>query len=225
MDSFDAAAKLRLTLAVQEPRPVLTRGGMRGLALLLALTAAACAAAPPGPVDPGPPQPIVETVPYQEILTPVPVRARIPARLGVDNVLLYYRTFGTRVWTLLELGRSGQTWQGTIDCLEVSTITGPLQFFLQWRDREDRLVAATGSPSYPYRVDVVYRSAQGPTALAGEPPPWRCADPADCPPGLAGCPQYVPRRPACRSDEDCGSDDYCAWDGYCDAVTPELAAR
>jgi hypothetical protein len=176
-----------------------------------------------GPVDPGPPQPIVETVPYQEILTPVPVRARIPARLGVENVLMYYRTFGTREWSTLPLGRYGQTWQGVVDCLEVSTITGPLQFFMHWRDGAGGLVADAGSPHSPFRVDVVYRSPYGPTALAGEPPPWRCADPADCPPGLSGCPLSVPKRPACRTDDDCGSEDYCAWDGYCDAVTPVFA--
>jgi hypothetical protein len=174
-------------------------------------------------VDPGPPQPTIETVPYQEILSPVPVRVRFPTRLGVDHVILYYRTFGERTWNALRLMRSGQTWYGAIGCLEVSTITGYLQFFLHGQDPNGNVVVATGTPSGPHVVQIASRLESGPTGLPGDPPTWRCVDPADCPPGFAGCPSYVPRRPECWTNADCPQGDYCAWDGYCDSVTPIFA--
>jgi hypothetical protein len=57
----------------------------------------------------------------------------------------------------------------------------------------------------------------GGQALAGQAPPLRCHDPADCPPDFPGCPAYVVARPACDVDRDCPRGLRCAWDGYCDA--------
>jgi hypothetical protein len=173
----------------------------------------------------GPPKPVVETVPYQEILTPVPVRVGLPSKIGIDQVVMLYRTFGTREWTSRPLARSGHFWHGAVDCLEVSTITGDLQFFLVGEDADGRVVAANGSPAWPFVVPIVYRAPQGPTALTGEAPPLRCADPADCPPRFPGCRPLVPQRAPCASNDDCAGGDYCAWDGYCDAVVPVIAAR
>ena len=178
----------------------------------------------PDVADPGPPQPLVETVPYQEILTPVPVRVGLPAKIGIEQVVMLYRTFGTREWSTVPLQRNGQFWHGAVDCLEVSTITGDLQFFLVGEDERGRVVAANGSPAWPFVVPIVYRAPHGPSALTGEAPPLRCADPADCPPRFPGCQPYVPQRAACGTNEDCGEGDYCAWDGYCDAVVPVIAA-
>jgi hypothetical protein len=175
--------------------------------------------------DPGPRQPLVETVPYQEILTPVPVRVGLPAKVGINQVVMLYRTFGTREWSATPLQRSGQFWHGAVDCLEVSTITGDLQFFLVGEDASGRVVAANGSPAWPFVVPIVYRAPQGPSALAGEASPLRCDDPADCPPNFPGCRPLVPRRAPCSTNDDCGEGDYCAWDGYCDAVVPVMAAR
>ena len=195
--------------------------------LVLVLVASGCssrlnqAEAP----DPGPPKPLVETVPYQEILTPVPVRVGLPAKIGIEQVVMLYRTFGTRDWSSRPLERHGQYWHGAVDCLEVSTITGDLQFFLVGEDANGRVVAANGSPAWPFVVPIVYRAPQGPTALTGEAPPLRCADPADCPPHFPGCKPYVPQRTPCATSDDCAEGDYCAWDGYCDAVVPIIAAR
>jgi hypothetical protein len=175
--------------------------------------------------DPGPPQPVVETVPYQEILTPVPVRVGLPAKIGIEQVVMLYRTFGTREWSSVALQRAGQFWHGAVDCLEVSTITGNLQFFLVGEDATGRVVAANGSPAWPFVVPIVYRAPQGPSTLTGQAPPLRCADPADCPPGFPGCPHYIPRRAPCAVDADCANGDYCAWDGYCDAVVPIFSAQ
>ena len=199
--------------------------GCLGALPLIALALQGCAPTSQQAVvtDPGPAQPALETVPYQEILAPVPIRVRFPVRYGVEDVILYYRTFGERTWNALKLLRSGQTWHGAIGCLEVSTITGYLQFFLQGQDPGGHVVVATGTPSWPHVVQIASRLAYGPTSLPGDPPTWRCVDPADCPPGFPGCPSYVPRRPACESNADCANGDYCAWDGYCDSVTPVFA--
>jgi hypothetical protein len=179
----------------------------------------------PDIVDPGPPQPLVETVPYQEILTPVPVRVGLPATVGIEQVLMLYRTFGTREWRSVPLERSGQFWQGAVDCLEVSTITGDLQFFLVGEDVESRVIAANGSPAWPFVVPIVYRAPDGPSALVGQAAPLRCSDPADCPPRFPGCTPFVPSRAPCGADADCGEGDYCAWDGYCDSVVPVFSAQ
>jgi hypothetical protein len=181
------------------------------------VTASGCLTARPAR-DPGPAEPSVEVVPEQEILTPVPVRARLPARLGVDSVALRYRTRGTRDWSSTELFRAGQTWSGEVPCREVSTITGDLQYYLVARNSGGRLIATSGTASWPHVTSIRYRLPSGARGLPGELPEWRCPDPADCPPGFPGCPSQELLRPACSSNGDCDRG-YCAWDGYC--ATPE----
>jgi hypothetical protein len=43
-------------------------------------------------VDPGPPHPIIEHVEQQEVLTPLPLRVRLPASYGAQYVLALVRT-------------------------------------------------------------------------------------------------------------------------------------
>lgn len=177
------------------------------------------------PIDPGPVSLVVQTVPYQEILTPVPVRMAVPARLDVDRVVLYYRGFGSPRWAASELSRDGANWEGMVDCLEVSTVTGELHFFLHGRDRQGRIVVASGSPERPYSVPIVEHAATGPATIEGAPPLWRCTDPADCPPDFPGCPYQPWRRPPCGNDGSCAEGWYCQWDGYCDPSEPALSAK
>jgi hypothetical protein len=167
-------------------------------------------------VDPGPPTPIVDRVDEQEILTPVPVRLRLPGWIGAERVFVHYRSFGSQQWSALELSRLGQTWAGQVPCLEVSTITGDLQYYLSAYDEEDRMVVSTGSRSVPHVVSVRYRLEGGPRGLTGDRRPMRCPDPADCPPDFPGCPATLLARAPCDHDEDCPDDEACAWDGYCD---------
>src|SRR5262245_60944731 len=94
------------------------------VSLAVASLAAACTVTPEVPADPGPPAPVVEYVTKQEILTPLPLRVRLPARYGAENVLVFYHTWGSRGWGVLPLERSGQTWSGEVSCREVSTVTG-----------------------------------------------------------------------------------------------------
>jgi hypothetical protein len=177
----------------------------------------------PTPSDPGPRLPVVEYVTQQEILTPLPLRVRLPARYGAERVLVLYKTWGSRSWELLELDRAGQTWTGSVSCRDVSTVTGNTRYFFLALDGRGDVVVGSGSPEWPHVVTIVGSLPYGAQSLRGDAPPLRCHDPADCPPDMPGCPAYAFLRPPCHSDEDCTGGERCAWDGYCGAAsTAEL---
>jgi len=166
-------------------------------------------------VVPEPAQPMVEYVTEQEILTPLPLRVRLPARYGAERVLVFFQTWGSRHWDTLELGRVGQTWTGEVSCREVSTVTGDTRYYFLAVDAENHPVIGSGWPEWPHVATVVSKLALGPQSLSGTAPPNRCHDPADCPPDFIGCPAYAVRRPACYADADCRTGERCNWDGYC----------
>jgi hypothetical protein len=184
----------------------------------LVLLASSCAPPPATPADRGPAQPVVEYVTRQEILTALPLRVRLPERYGAERVLVFVRLRGTHNWAQLELGRAGQTWAGEVSCRAVSTITGDTRYFFLALDAEGSAVVSSGSPEWPHVATIVGNLPDGPRALAGQPAPLRCHDPADCPPDFPGCPPYVVARPACGGDRDCPRGLRCAWDGYCDGA-------
>jgi hypothetical protein len=164
---------------------------------------------------------MVEYVTAQEILTPLPLRVRLPARYGADRVLVFFQTWGSRHWDTLELARAGQTWTGEVSCREVSTVTGDTRYYFLAVDADNRAVIGSGWPEWPHVATVVSKLADGPRALAGMAPPDRCHDPADCPPDFRGCPAYAVRRPACQEDRDCRAGSGCDWDGYCSETSQE----
>ena len=187
--------------------------------LAVALATCSCERPPAAPVNaPEPASPTVEYVWRQEILTPLPVRVRLPSRYGAERVIVFYRTWGSSDWAPLELVRSGQTWTGAVSCREVSTVTGNTRYFFVAVDARGREVVGSGWPEWPHVVTVVRTLQDGPQSLDGLPIPAQCHDPADCPPDFPGCPAYAVRRPACRSSDDCAHGGRCAWDGYCDAA-------
>jgi hypothetical protein len=191
----------------------------RSLAVTLALLASACSpvATTGSAADPGPSEPIVEFVSHQEILTPLPLRVRLPASYGAEHVLVLVRTYGSLDWEITELARSGQTWTGEVSCRQVSTVTGDTRYFFLALDDRGEVVASSGSPEWPHVATIVGALAQGPQGLSGQPAPRRCHDPAVCPPDFPGCPAYTFLRPACSSSADCASG-VCEWDGYCEAT-------
>jgi len=184
--------------------------------IFFALGALACASAQELPQEPGPRHPVVETIREQEILTPVPVRVSLPASMGADTVAVRFRTRGAQDWTTRELFRIGQTWRGEVPCLEVSTITGELQYYVVARDEAGKLIATSGSARWPHTTTIFNHLPTGPRGLPNAPTPWRCPDPADCPPDFPGCQAPPLMRTPCSNDDDCG-DARCAWDGYCEA--------
>jgi hypothetical protein len=199
------------------------RAGVIAAALLVS----ACSPFPstPASFDPGPPAPVVEYVNWQEILTPLPLRVRLPARYGAEHVLVFVLTWGSRDWAVLELSRSGQTWSGEVSCRAVSTVTGDTRYFFLALDAQGEAVVGSGSPEWPHVATIVQNLPGGAQALRGEFTPARCHDPADCPPDFPGCPAYAVLRPACTTDAECSSGTPCEWDGYCGGapvVEPEV---
>ncbi|MGO8995764.1 MAG: hypothetical protein ACLQVI_20835 [Polyangiaceae bacterium] len=187
------------------------------LASCAPLVACACERPPATPADPGPPEPTVEYVAKQQILTDLPMRVRLPARYGAERVLVFVRLWGTSGWRTLELDRDGQAWQGAVSCRAVSTVTGDTRYFFLALDAHGEPVIQSGSAEWPHVATVVRVMPEGPQGLPDHSPPATCFDPADCPAGLPGCPAYAALRSTCSADGDCATG-RCAWDGYCEAV-------
>lgn len=187
-----------------------------GLSFVSAALTAACT--PASVAEPGPVTPEVSYLTKQEILTPLPLRVRLPATEGAEHVIVLFRTWGSRGWKNLELARRGQTWSGEVSCREVSTVTGDTKYFFVVLDDSGELVGGSGSPEWPHVATIVGALPEGPQTLPGEQAVLRCHDPADCPPDFPGCPAYAMKRSTCRTDRDCEtSGGRCAWDGYCGA--------
>ena len=186
-----------------------------------AILLASVACGPAASMDPGPSSPVVEYVQRQEILTPLPLRVRLPRSTGTEHVVVLVRTWGSRGWKGIELARNGQTWTGEVSCREVSTVTGDTKYFFVALDEEGELVGGSGSSDWPHVATIVGKLTDGAQALPGGTIPRRCHDVADCPPDFPGCPAYQMKRKACRSDEDCG-EKKCAWDGYCGPASLEI---
>jgi hypothetical protein len=168
--------------------------------------------------EPEPPSPVVDYVSQQEILTALPMRVRLPSRYGAERVLVFFRTWGSRGWATMELGRAGQSWSGEISYREVSTVTGDTRYFFLAFDDDGDAVVGSGSPEWPHVATVVRELPDGASALPGETAPHRCHDPADCPPDFPGCPAYAMKRASCRVDRDCRDNQRCAWDHYCETT-------
>jgi hypothetical protein len=152
----------------------------------------------------------------QGILTPVPIRVVLPSDLDAARVLVHYRVRGSPAWTTLELRReaNGANFSGAIPCLEVSTITGDLAYYIRVHDAGGSVVAYVGTRASPFVVTVLHETER-PDLKAGA----HCPDPADCPRGLPGCPSEEIERVPCRSDADCEGGAACSWEGFCEDVT------
>jgi hypothetical protein len=147
----------------------------------------------------------------QGILTPVPVSLQVPTDLPARRVLLHYKLFGIKEWRTLELRREGARYVGAIPCLEVNSLAGEIRYYIRVHDMAGSVIAFSGTRASPYRVAVHHPSAR-PDLNASE---ARCPDPADCPPGLPGCPSAEVERVPCQRDSDCEGGQSCGWDGFC----------
>jgi hypothetical protein len=158
---------------------------------------------------------VAERQAEQGILSPIPIRLDLPGSIAAQRVLVSYRLHGLKHWTTLELNRTrAQVFEGAIPCLEVSTVTGDVLYYLRVHDFEGAVVAYSGSRHDPYRVRIIHDSVRPDLVSA-----TRCPDPADCPLGLPGCPSERVGRAPCKTDRDCEGELSCGWDGYCEAAT------
>jgi len=147
----------------------------------------------------------------QGVLTPVPVTLEVPVDLPARRALLHYHVFGTSAWRTLELHREGARYAGAIPCLEVGEMTREVRYYIRVHDAEGAVIAFSGTRSAPYIVAIHHPSARPDLALAA----LRCPDPAECPPGLPGCPSAEVERIPCSRDRDCEGGLSCGWDGFC----------
>jgi hypothetical protein len=147
----------------------------------------------------------------QGILTPVPVALDVPLELPARRVLLHYHVFGAQEWRTLELRREGQRYAGAIPCLEVSEMTSEIRYYIRVHDADGAVIAFSGTRSSPYVVKIHHPSAR-PDLSSGV---VHCPDPAECPPGLAGCPSEEVERIPCQRSSDCEGGLSCGWDGFC----------
>jgi hypothetical protein len=152
----------------------------------------------------------------QGILRPVPILADLPHDVAVRarRVLVHYRLWGDPDWTTLELRRNGTRYEGAIPCLEISTVTGDLRYYIRVHDVEGKVIATGASRADPYRVAIKHDDQ----LTFHTKRPAKCPDPADCPRGLAGCPSERVIEIACKSDADCEGGTTCSWRGFCERV-------
>jgi hypothetical protein len=147
----------------------------------------------------------------QGVLTPVPIALEIPPDLPARRVLLHYHVFGAPEWRTLELHRQGARYVGAIPCLEVSEMTSEIRYYIRAHDAAGAVIAFSATRNSPYVVSIHHPSAR-PDLAAGA---LRCPDPAECPPGLPGCPSVEVERVPCEQDRDCEGGLRCDWDGFC----------
>jgi hypothetical protein len=148
---------------------------------------------PPPSTVPAPPASegtLVHTPPAEQaIRTPIPIYAELPEGVsGVTRVEVFYRPLGGE-WKSLPMRRLKKGYGELIPCLDVGGVTGDLKYFIRALDAEGQVVGASGTRSAPLVVPIRNVLQGEPPYLPGSPPPAQCADAADCPPGLPGCPE------------------------------------
>jgi hypothetical protein len=74
-----------------------------------------------------------------------------------------------------------------IPCEDVGSATGNLVYFIQAFDAQNNVVSFSGSRNEPNKVAIRARVEGEPIHLPGQPPPAKCVDKGDCPPGFPGC--------------------------------------
>ncbi len=202
-------------------------------AVAVALASAPVAGEPPrapSPDDAPEPQtlhiPVLEREAEQGILRPVPLSVELPPDLVLRarRVLVHYRLWGNPDWTTIELRRNGPKHEGAIPCLEVSTVTGDLRYYIRVHDVDGRVIATAASLAKPFVVSIRHDEALAAKGVSA-PRAARCPDPADCPRGLPGCPSDAVVKIRCASDDDCVNGATCAFSGYCEKTVRRHPGR
>jgi hypothetical protein len=165
------------------------------------------------------PEDLTYTVPpAQAVLTPVPVYVEVPSGVDAVKVNVRFKAFGVEQWKTSTLKKMGAGWGGQISCADVGDSLGDLKYFIQATDENGDLVATSGRLVAPHVVHIVAQLEGEPPHLPDQPPPARCTQTTDCPPGFPGC-HNEGGKTACVSDDECPSQKCTS--GFCEE--PEAA--
>lgn len=131
---------------------------------------------------------LIHTPPAEQtVMTPVPIYAELPDGVVAKKVVLQYRPFGAETWKSLEMPKVKNGYGAEVPCFDVGGVTGQLKYFIQAFDADNNMVSFAGTRNAPISVAVKLQLDGEPPHLPGQAPSPRCADRADCPPGLPGC--------------------------------------
>ena len=136
-------------------------------------------------------------------MTPLPLYAELPADMITPTVkfTLRYKPFGAQRWKTMTMEKYQNGFSAQIPCLDISSITGELKYFIQATDGGD-IVANSGSRKKPHTVMIKTSLEGDPPRLPGKPAPAQCGD-------VGGG-----EVPDCFDDDDCGTNATCE-DGKC----------
>jgi len=159
--------------------------------------------------------------PEQRTLTAIPIYVELPDGVTPAKIIARYKPFGTPDWKTLELHRMGNGYGGEVPCMDVGSTTGEFLYYVQVTDGAGEVIGTSGTRTAPNKVIIKNEPVSGePPHLPGRPPPSRCREAGDCPPGMPGCGKAIPRGrgwgATCQTDRDCGSEYWCK-NGTCES--------
>jgi len=153
--------------------------------------------------------------PEQRALTAVPIYVELPEGATPVKVIARYKPYGTPDWKTLELHKIGTGYGGEVPCMDVGSTTGDFVYYVQATDAAGEVVGTSGTRTAPNKVVIKNEAVSGePPHLPGRPPPSRCREAGDCPPGMPGCggKRISSARgwgATCTTDRECGSEYWC----------------
>jgi hypothetical protein len=109
----------------------------------------------------------------------------------------------------------GTGFGGEVPCMDVGSTTGDFLYYVQATDASGEVVGTSGTRTAPNKVVIKNEPVSGePPHLPGRPPPSRCREAGDCPPGTPGCrsktlPSGRGWGATCQTDRECGTDYWC----------------
>ncbi len=176
---------------------------------------------PPPPPQGGPPPPQTDNVRHnavmqQEKLTPVPVYIEVQPGTPVEKVMLFYRTYGERIYQQIEMRKESGGYAATIGCDVLQTFDPTaIEYYIDVISPGGDVVGSAGNEGQAFQVNMV-------DSLVGAPPPTlpngelpeKCQK--ECPPWNPDCNENCKKYgDFCSSNGDCCQGMVCK-EGMCD---------
>jgi hypothetical protein len=181
----DPQVKLDAALATPETQKTFDTAGGAGAAPAPEPTPAPAAApAASGGEEEGPGG-MKCTPDAMEIETRRPVPVECVSDQDAATVELRYKPFGGD-WKTVRMTKKGESFRGEIPCVDTKT-SGDMKVYARAKDASGETIDNWGSKNKPINYTFGESVTGEPPAYAGETPPARCADSAECPPDFPGC--------------------------------------